>query len=224
MVGGVKATFIALLAFSLCLPAVGADKEIIITDPALKAYLVKEFDKPSGKFAPPVKFTKAELEKVTILDLRYRKITDASFKDIAKLQQLTQLKVGADDRVNITDESLKEVAKLQQLTSLIIHASQFTDAGLKEIAKCKKLTTLYLSYSQITDAGLKEVAKLKKLKKLYLVDTKITDAGLRDLAKLQKLEIIDLSRTKITDEGAAELKKALPLARKYNKFHHSYKK
>ena len=89
--------------------------------------------------------TKADLEKVIYLDLKYKK--------------------------KITDAGLKDVAKLQNLTTLYLDRTQITDAGLVEVAKLQKLKVLGLSFTKITDAGLKEVAKLQKLTFLRLGNT-----------------------------------------------------
>ena len=62
MVGGVKATFIALLAFSLCLPLMGADKKPLTkvnSAKVIEATIRKAAKKPTGKL------TKTDLEKLT---------------------------------------------------------------------------------------------------------------------------------------------------------------
>ena len=65
--------------------------ELLITDPILKEALGKMLKKPYGKFAPPMKLTKAELKELTFLSLVATKITDAGLKDVAKLQNLLTL-------------------------------------------------------------------------------------------------------------------------------------
>ena len=80
-------------------------------------------------------------------------------------------------RTQITDAGFKEVAKLQQLEILILNNTQITDEGLKEVAKLQNLKALGLSYTQITDAALKKVANLKSLTGISMDGTKITDAG-----------------------------------------------
>lgn len=109
-----------------------------------------------------------------------------------------------------TDATLKEVGKLENFTNLHLGSTQITDTGLKEVAKLKKLEELRLGSTRITDAGLNEVAKLEKLTKLYLPFTQITDAGLNELTSLSQLVFIDLSYTKVTKSGVSELQKALP--------------
>ena len=174
--------------------------------------------------------TEADLEKVTDLDISGTQVTDASLKEVAKLQNLERLHLSGTQitdeglkevaklqklivlslATKITDEGLVDVAKLQKLTLLNLSRTQVTDAGLKDVAKLQKLTDLILSRTQITDAGLKDVAKLKQLERLSLTDTQITDEGLVDVAKLQNLKSLILNRTKITKAGVAKLKKALP--------------
>ena len=144
--------------------------EVVITDPAIKAMLGRKFKKPYGEFAPPMKLTVVELERVTYLDFSFSKTP-------------------------ITDESLKDVAKLQNLEELNLRSTDITDAGLKGVAKLQKLTKLNLEYTQITDEGLKDVAKLQKLGYLNLKFTRITDEGLQDVAKLKNLATLFLSTT-----------------------------
>ena len=59
----------------------------------------------------------------------------------------------------ITDAGLKDVAKLQQLTNLNLAYTKITDAGLKDVAKLQQLEVLFLGNTQVTNAG---VAELKK--------------------------------------------------------------
>ncbi|MGB0588032.1 MAG: leucine-rich repeat domain-containing protein, partial [Limisphaerales bacterium] len=124
--------------------------EVVITDSVLKEVLGKKLSKPYGKFAPPMKLTKAEVEKVTDLKLFRTQITDAGLKEVAKLQNLKYLWLPDQ----ITDAGLKEVAKLQNLTELNLWDTDISDAGLKEVAKLQNLTELDLNDTQITDVGL----------------------------------------------------------------------
>ena len=149
----------------------------LIADPIVETAVRENLKKPEGEI------TKAELAKVTRLNLGFTKITD---------------------------EGLKDVAKLQQLEWLILINTKITDAGLKDVAKLRKLEELRLDGTKITDEGLKEMAKLENLKGLSLNSTQVTDVGLKDVAKLQNLIAFGLFRTKITKAGVAELKKALP--------------
>ena len=154
---------IAVVAFSLCLPLGGADKKLLNkkeTAKIIEAAIRKELNKPKGEL------TKADLEKVTRLDLSFTKITDAS---------------------------LNELAKLNNLAELGLAGTQITDTGFKKLTKIKKLTHLDLGHTQIMDAGFKKkkLTKLKKLSWLGLKDTKVTKAGVAELKKaLPKCKII----------------------------------
>ena len=103
--------------------------------------------------------TKADLEQVTSLylddevDGEVWDIEDINLEDLAKLPKLTEL--GLD--YQITDAGLKEVAKLQQLSNLQLAAAQITDAGLKELVTLTKLTVLELRYTKVTKAGVAEL-------------------------------------------------------------------
>ena len=126
------------------------DKKPLITDPNVEKAIRMELKKRTGEL------TKADLAKVTRLDLYDTKITDAGLKEVAKLQKLTHLFLYD---TKITDAGLKDVAKLQNLTVLRLYKIQITDTGLKEVAKLQKLTGLHLSRTQITDAGVAQLEK-----------------------------------------------------------------
>ena len=84
----VKAILIALLAFSLCLSAVGADKKPLTKEESAKvieAAIRKELNKPTGEL------TEADLELVMLLYLDLSKPTGAGLKEVAKLKNLTNL-------------------------------------------------------------------------------------------------------------------------------------
>jgi len=163
MVGGVKATFIVLLAFSLCLSAVGADEKPLIADPVIEKEVRNDLKKPSGELP------KANLEKV-------RWLFGPLFLNGAK----------------ITDLSHRNVGKLKKLEMLFLVNTQATDAGLKEVVKLDKLIYLNLRDTKITDKGLKEVTKLKQLERIELLGTKVTDAGLTEVGKLTHLTSLGL--------------------------------
>ena len=205
-----KPTFIALLALCLCLAGCATVTDVskhlwstdtkagqpttkkvepkkvpeaipkkLISDPIVEMEIRKKLKKPVGQF------TKADLEKVKELEFTSNHITDAS---------------------------LKEVAKLKQLTLLRLHFAQITDGGIIELTKLKQLKSLDLYATQISDKGLKEVAQMKQLEWLGLnLCEKVTNVGLKEVAKLQQLKFLCLPvNAKISDEGWEELRKALP--------------
>ena len=173
MVGGVKAV-ILLLVVVLGQSGLASDKKpstkkvLDIRDEqpipsgpeyakVIEAAIRVELKKPEGEL------TKADLEKVTSLNL---------------------------NNTIMLDEGLKELPKLKKLRYLRLFGTQITDEGLKEVAKRQQLTAIDLGLTQITDAGLKEVIKLKQLRSLNLNDTRVTKAGVAELRKaLPKCEI-----------------------------------
>ena len=121
---------IAVVAFSLCLPLGGADKKLLNkkeTAKIIETAIRKELNKPKGEL------TKADLGKVTRLDLSFTKITDASLNELAKLNNLAELGLAG---TQITDTGLKEVAKLKQLKMLNLGSTtSVTEASVVQLQK-----------------------------------------------------------------------------------------
>ena len=90
----------------------------------IEAAIRKKLKKPEGEL------TKADLEKVTELELQGHQLT--SVKGLEKLTQLTRLNLG---RNQLTD--VKGLEKLTQLTKLYLFDNQLTDVK-GQIAELKK--------------------------------------------------------------------------------------
>jgi len=106
-----------------------------IADPIIERAVRYQLNKPIGEL------TKKDLGKVKTLGLGYSQITDAS---------------------------LKEVTKLENLIQLDLRFTQITDAGLKEAAKMKNLTQLFLADTKVTKAGVGQLQK--ELPRCYIID------------------------------------------------------
>jgi hypothetical protein len=117
MVGGVKATFIALLAFSLCLSAVGADKKPLISDPIVEKAIRKELVIKST-----VELTKTHLKKVRELAIRDNKLTDV--KGLEKLNQLTYLNLYNNPA--LTEAQIAELQKALPKCIIIMQPHEVT--------------------------------------------------------------------------------------------------
>ena len=74
----------------------------LIADPIAEKAIRAELEKPTGEL------TKADLDKVTSLNLHYTQTTDACLKEAAKLQQLEEL------NLNNTQITAAGVAELQK--------------------------------------------------------------------------------------------------------------
>jgi len=106
-------------------PVSPADEKLI-ADPIVEQGVRDSLEKPVGEI------TEADLEKVKTADFTSTKITDASLKEVAKLQKLIILSL-ADTQ--ITDAGLMEVAKLQKLEVLALEGTKVTEAGVAELKK-----------------------------------------------------------------------------------------
>ena len=169
------------------------------SDGLVEAAIRYSLNKPTGQLtrADLAKVTTLMLAGNKTTDATLRELA----RHQAMLPRLTHLQVwpNVQFHYNITDAGLREIAKMQQLTRLRLHrANKIIAVGLKEIAKLQKLTYLHLNYSKTTDAGVKEIAKMQKLTRLELVHTDITSSCIRDLAKMQQLKSLSISSTKLS--------------------------
>ena len=146
-----------------------------IADPILEKAIRKELGKQEGEL------TQADLEKVTILDLRSNQLTE--MKGLEKLSQLEVLYLGNNQLTNV-----KGLEKLSHLTSLDLGGNQLTKVP-KELEKLTKLKELWLHENMLTN--LKGLENLTQLKELYLEDNPdLTKAQIAELQKaLSKCEI-----------------------------------
>ena len=106
-----------------------ADEVVAFKSRVIEDALIKQMKKPYGKFTPSPKFTKAELARVTFLNLSLTKATDEDLMDIVELQSLERLDLSY---TKITYVNLKEIAKLQKIKKLWLDGAKITDEELKE--------------------------------------------------------------------------------------------
>ena len=174
-------------------------------------------EKPEGEL------TKADLEKVTFLNLERLQLTD-----VKGLEKLTQLKALYLNGNQLTD--LKRLEKLTQLEALSLADNHLTKAQIAELQKalpeCKIGSNPGEKIISITDPIVEKAVRerirkrvgdltetnLENVTSLNLTSTQITDDGLKDLAKLQKLTNLSLP-TQITDVGLKEVAKLQKLER-----------
>ena len=114
----------------------------------------------AGCSSSPVEINDPIVERT----VRYRlnkPTSELSRKDLGKVKTLG---LGYSQ---ITDASLKEVVKLENLVQLDLRFTQITDAGLLEVAKMKNLTKLFLADTKVTKTG---VGRLQKaLPRCYII-------------------------------------------------------
>ncbi len=148
------------------------------------------------------------LKKLSGLDLKNKKVSDATLGEISALKRLQTLDLGG---TTITDTGLKVLTRLKALRRLDLRNTSISDAGLAHLAGLKRLIGLELGGTKITDAGLGRVAGLKGLAYLGLGRTRISDRGVSHLLSLEALRELDLINTSVTTLGERRLKKANPL-------------
>ena len=173
----------------------------------------KRIKKPVGEL------TKADLEKVTRLNLYDNKLTDVKglenltqltelylyfnqLTDVKGLEKLTQLEKLYLNNNQLTD--VKGLEKLTQLTELSLSNNQLTD--VKGLEKLTKLRWLVLDGNQLTD--VKGLEKLTQLTELSLRNNQLTDV--KGLEKLTQLTELNLYGNKLTRAQIEQLQKALP--------------
>jgi Leucine-rich repeat (LRR) protein len=120
------------------------------TSEIIETAIGRQLDKPSSEL------TKMDRQRVTELKFTFTKISDASLKEVAKLNQLKILWL---DNNQITDTGLKELSKLQQLTHLGLAGTYVTDEGIQHLHNLKNLTSITLGRTNVTIDG---VAALKR--------------------------------------------------------------
>lgn len=175
----------------------------------------------------------AKLQGLRFLDVSRCKFDNEGVKKIVALPDLLLLSISDTD---VTDECSRDVAKMNNLLELKAVGTQMTGASLRylaatpklralhyaenknisvrdaaELKNCKSLEELYLKRTGIKDDAVKELAQCQRLSTLGLEGDPITDASLVDLARAKSLTNLRLQGcTKITQEGVNNLRKQLP--------------
>ena len=135
-----------LILILLCVaitPGAGTEPgKIVFDDKNLESSLSKIIGKPVGKIE------KADLEKLTKLDLSKKKIS--SLKGIEHCRNLTQLILS----VNLVKD-ISPLANLTKLTELKLYNNKIED--IYPLAKLTNLERLYLGFNK----GIKDFSKLE---------------------------------------------------------------
>jgi len=138
---------------------VGCGTTLWVSDPSdpnsvkIEAEIRRAAKKPTGEL------TKADLEKVTKLNLGGNKLTDV--KGLEKLTQLKELYLAKNQLTNV-----KGLEKLWQLTRLHIHSNQLT--SVKGLEKLTQLRSLSLRNNpELTKAQIAELQKALPKCRIY---------------------------------------------------------
>jgi Leucine-rich repeat (LRR) protein len=125
-------------------------------------------------------------------------ITNNGLREIAKLEQLSQILLWNND---ISDQGLESLSNLENLTEVSLRQTKISSDGLKHLAKLKKLKHLDLDDTNISDPGIEYLVDLNEIASLSLSGTQISDRSLTKLSSFEKLRVLSLAKTQITDSG-----------------------
>lgn len=92
--------------------------------------------------------------QIAILDLGGTKITDSIFAHLARLSNLTVLKV---DNTAITGNTIDKLSTLQYLKSINLMATEFETTNLKKLERLKTLRKIYVFGSKVTHDSQEQV-------------------------------------------------------------------
>lgn len=138
-------------------------------------------------------------DRITGLDLRQTKVTDAGLRHLQGMPLLEDLVLGNAD--------MSRVPRRQDR----MPTSPITDAGLAHLRDLKKLRNLTLEGLPITDAGLAAMDDLPGLSGFNLVRTQVKGPGLARFKSLSRLVGLSLEGSRVNDEGLAHLAGATKL-------------
>ena len=194
------------LLLILAIVFIGCGTTSWVSDPSnennvkIEKVIRKFLEKPEGEL------TKADLEKVTKLDLKQNQLTDV--KGLEKLTQLEELVLS----FNQLTEGPKGLDKLTKLERLGLDGNHLTE-GPKGLEKLDQLMGINLSGNQITDVN--SLTTYTQFKGLNLEYNQLT--SVKGLEKLTKLEVLNLKNNPdLTKAQIDQLQKALPNCKIYS--------
>ena len=186
----IKPTFIASLAWGLCMALMGADKELI-PDPIVEKAIREKLKKPTGKF------TEVDLIKVKNLNLRDKGLTD--IRSLASLSEMEVLSLG-----NNKVKDLSVLKHLRKLKELRLDGNQLTN--IDTLPELDQLSVLFLENNTIADLG--PVLRLRKLTNLSVGGYDQIDFA--SIWKLNNLEVLNIAGSDLTNQQLAVVANELP--------------
>jgi uncharacterized membrane protein len=103
--------------------------------------------------------------QVLWLDIGGTRVTDAALESVARLPNVTRLRL---QNTAVTDEGVARLAGLAHLESLNVFGTRVTDTALEPMAAMKSLRTVYVWQTGVTADG---VARLKAARPTLVVET-----------------------------------------------------
>jgi hypothetical protein len=103
--------------------------------------------------------------QVLWLDIGGTRVTDAALESVARLPNVTRLRL---QNTAVTDKGIARLAGLAHLESLNVFGTRVTDAALEPMAAMMSLRTVYVWQTGVTAEG---VARLKAARPTLMVET-----------------------------------------------------
>ncbi len=147
------------------------------------------------------------LARLTRLDLKHTKVTDAGMIDSKDCKDLRYLDL---TNTKVTDRGLAHFQDCKDLTELHVTRTQVGDAGLAHFKDCRALTHLSLAQTKVSDVGLARFEDCKNLTFLHLDQTQVGDAGLANFKDCKNLSRLYVNMPRVSDAGLANFK-GMPL-------------
>jgi hypothetical protein len=89
-------------------------------------------------------------------------------------------------KMPVTDESFGEISKFQNLEYLNLNQTNITGKGIEKLKSCKNLEVLAVANTKITFENLQKIMDLPSLKEVYLWESKFTKEQYEQLKKSKK--------------------------------------
>jgi hypothetical protein len=132
--------------------------------------------------------------------------SDDAMKIVAKLPNLSRLKV---EGPGFTDVGMERLSTITSLQNLQLDKVEITDAGLAGLVTLKNLAVLSITAPRITDGAFVHLSRLSNLTEIQLKSRHICDGGLwylEDMTNLQRIELLD---TLVSQDGEDRLRRVL---------------
>ncbi len=105
------------------------------------------------------KLASFDLKRLVVLNLPQAQPTARGLKELGKLQNVRQLRIGGRQ---IDDEAVKVLAEWPSLSSLHLIQPSLTDAALETIASMKDLSSFYIDECPLSDAAWEKLLQARR--------------------------------------------------------------
>ena len=110
-----------------------------------------------------------------------RHLTDDDVAALSKIAQ--QVRILNLREAGLTDTQLKQLARFENLAQLRLELNPITDTGLAALGGLGKLEYLNLYGTRITNASLKSLGALPRLRELFVWETAVTPAAIEEFRR-----------------------------------------